>query len=154
MSVDAALLGGLAGLAAWLAVAYACHLAWPRRFTFNPLYFLGAAFTIETTQAYAIGLAIALAVSEAYALFLGALIFGFGAAGAGWFVGIAGGAALSVVTGATLAYSELLHRGVRSGNIGAPGMFAINHGRTGTATLIGWHLVFGLVAAAIYTISA
>lgn len=154
MSVAAALLGGLAGLAAWLAVAYGCHLAWPRRFTFNPLYFLGAALTIETTQAYAIGIAITLMVSEAYALFLGALVYGFDAGGMGWLVGAIGGAALSVVSGATLAYSELLHRGVRSGNLGAPGMFAINHGRVGVTALVGWHMVFGLVVGAVYSAMA
>jgi len=150
LNAAAALIGGLAGFAAWTIVAYSCHAVWPRRFTFNPLYFLGAAFTIETTAAYGLGLGVALVVSEAYALLIGALAYAFDAGGTAWLLGAAAGSAMTVMSGSTLAYAGLLHRGVRSGLVGAPGPMAVRHGSAGVSALFGWHAMFGLMTGLVY----
>ncbi len=148
---DAAVVAGLiAGAATLLAVILMLAVR-PRTFPFNPLYLTGSAVSIETLPAYGFGLVVWFAVSAGYGCITAAVLTGFEVSGTQIAFGAATSLFLSVITGTTLAYSRSLNRSIRSGMVGDPGPFLLRYGRASALQLIAAHIVFGALAAEIYT---
>ncbi len=150
LDVAAAALSGLAAMPVALAGLYLLLVVRPTTFSFNPLYLAGAAITIGTGPAYAIGLVAAAAVGAGFGIVVGGLLNGLEIDSVSWAWGALIGTALSVVTGTTLGQLRLVHKSIRNGQLGEPGLFAINHGRATVVALIAAHTGFGAVASALY----
>ncbi len=84
-----------------------------------------------------------------------ALIYAFlwskGIGSPGWLSGLIFGAAHWLVVGLMMGVIPIVHAGIKSGDVEAPGLWMINQG--GMLSFVGGlmgHLVFGLVVALVY----
>jgi hypothetical protein len=85
-----------------------------------------------------------------------ALIYAFlwsnGIGASTWLYGLVFGAAHWLIVGVIMAMIPMLHVGIRSGSVKAPGMYMIGNGG-GMKAFIGGlmgHMIFGLVVALVY----
>lgn len=124
----------------------------PTRFPVNPLYLMGSAFSIDTTAAYGLGLSLILLSGIAYGIVVSAVLTGFEAESLEFLWGAIAGAALSVVSGTTLAYARTLNRAVRSGQVGDPGPFLVRYGKPSVGQFTVAHVLFGAVSAQVYSL--
>lgn len=146
--MTAGLVGGLAALTLVMAMLYSS----PRRFPLHPLYLIGSMFTIETTAALLSGLTTILVIAGLYGLVIAALFNGFDASGLLPLWGAVAGAALSIVTGTSLAYMRVISPAVRKGQVGDPGPFLARYGSWSVTQVIVAHALFGMVAGFIYAV--
>ena len=148
--IGPALMAGMITAIALLILMIVMLALAPTRFPLNPLYLTGSAFSIDTTVAYSFGLGVLLLIGAAYGVFVSAVFTGFQVAEFEFLWGAPTGAALSVVTGTTLAYGRSFNRAVRAEQVGDPGPFLICYGRWSVTQLIGSHILFGMIAGAVY----
>lgn len=146
----------IAGLSAWLvASAVLAIWEWSRRnadiHLLNPLDLAGGIITDQPPLKHIIGALLLLITGQGYAIFISAFIYAWESYDYAWLIGIATGLALSVVSGVTLAYARLWHRGVRDGSRRHPRAFALGLSREAAIQLFVAHLIFGAVAGTVYT---
>jgi hypothetical protein len=146
----AAVIAGLAAGAISLVVTLALLLWRPRVFPLHPLYLVGSVFTIETTAAILSGLVAVLVVSAAYGTVIAALFNGFDASSWLPLWGAVAGAALSILTGVSLAYFRTVSPAARKGLVGDPGPFLLRYGKWQAAAMVLTHIVFGAITGALY----
>lgn len=152
LNTSAAIIAGVSSGAVALVVTMAM-LAWsPKRFPLHPLYLVGSTFSIETTSAMFNGLVVILSVAGAYGIVIAGLFVGFDASSLLPAWGGLAGAALSILTGTSIAYLRVVNPAIRKGLVSDPGPFLIRYGGWSPIQVIAVHVVFGAVAGAIYSI--
>ncbi len=80
-----------------------------------------------------------------------AFLWSIGIGSPGWISGLIFGSAHWLVVGLMMAVIPIVHAGIKSGDVEAPGLWMINQG--GMLSFVGGlmgHIVFGLVVALVY----
>lgn len=146
----AAVIAGLVGTAVMTMVLYMGIAMMPRQMTMNILYMEGSMMTRSVGPAYVVGAMMHLGMGIAFAIIHTALYGAFNLESglAGW--GLLFGGAHWLVVGMGLGMLPTMHPLMRSGEMEAPGAFAI---RSPIGTRMGFfmlHLIFGLVVGLVY----
>ncbi|MCK5793715.1 MAG: hypothetical protein KAH12_03355 [Anaerolineales bacterium] len=82
-----------------------------------------------------------------------AFLWSLGIGSASWFVGLLFGIGHWLVVGVMFALIPIMHAGIKSGEVEEPGMWMTNQG--GLMAFVGGlmgHMIFGIVAALIYSL--
>ncbi len=174
MDVGAAILGGLVGGGAMIAILYPMMWMMPSQMKMNLLKLLGTMFVPVGAAAYVVGMMMHAMMSVGFGLVHGALLEGVGAesVGAGIGLGVLFGLAHAVITGSMLGIMPLMHlrmlpakpklmpamAGMAPGPdeelLDPPGFFGLNYPMPTVMGFFMLHIVFGLVVGAIYGAAA
>lgn len=147
-----AIVAGISGGAVAVALTIVMLAVAPKRFPLHPLYLVGSIFSIETTSALLNGLLVILSISGAYGIVIAALFVGFETSSFLPLWGGLAGAALSILTGTSVAYLRVVNPAIRKGLVGDPGPFVIRYGGWQVAAVVLSHVIFGLVTGAVYAV--
>ena len=150
MSLDIAIIGGLMGTIAAVLFLQIWEVARPRHDNIRIVMMIGSAFTTKPFAQQFYGRFVLFLVGICYGIFTSAVIYAFESESIGWLVGPVVSVLLWVLTGATLTYFRILHPKIRSGEIKAPGPFALGYSRQSAVMLLVAHLIFGTVCGAVY----
>lgn len=146
----AAVIAGLVGTAVMTMVLYMGIAMMPRQMTMNILYMEGSMVARALMPAYVLGGMMHLGMGIMFAIIHTALYQAFNLESGlvGW--GVLFGGAHWLVVGMGLGMLATMHPLMRSGEMEAPGAFAI---RSPIGTRMGFlmvHLLFGLVVGLVY----
>ncbi len=152
MDFPAMLGAGLLGGLAMTAVLYMGIAMMPSQMKMNLLYLLGTMMFKQTMVVYMMGIMAHAAMSILFALIhvgiyeavdletnLAAwgLLFGFGH---------------YMVSGMAMGMMPMMHAGIRSGNVQAPGAFATGYPKATSMGFLMLHLLFGVLVAVFYDV--
>ena len=110
---------------------------------------LGSMFSARTNQA--LGWTMHLMMGIVFALIY-ALLWSSGISAATWVGGLIFGVAQWLVVGMVMGMMPMMHVGIKSGAVKAPGLWMTNNGglMAFTGGLVG-HMIFGIVIALVYS---
>ena len=174
MNVGAAILGGIVGGGAMIAILYPMMWMMPEQMKMNLLKLLGTMLVPVGAAALVAGLMMHAMMSAGFGLIHGALLEGVGAdsVGAGLALGILFGLAHAVITGSMLGVMPLMHPRMRPAQpklipamagmapgpdeelLDPPGFFGLNYPMPTVMGFFMLHIVFGLIVGAIYGAAA
>ena len=145
-----AILAGLVGGAAMAAALYAGVLMLPNQMKMNLFMLLGSMMLPVGAAAFVAGAMMHVMMSIVFGLAHGAVFAAadINSSEAAW--GLLFGAAHWVMSGMALAMLPLVHPRVRSGEIDAPGPFALGYPPMTAMGFLMLHLLFGVVVGVIY----
>lgn len=152
MSLDIAIIGGLMGTIAAILFLQIWEVARPTHDNIRIVPVIGSAFTSKPFGQQVIGRGVLFLVGIFYGIFTSAVIYAFESEAIGWLLGGFVSVLLWVLTGVTLTYFRILHPKMRSGEMKAPGPFALAYSRRSAVMLLVAHLIFGTVCGAVYGI--
>lgn len=146
----AAVVAGLVGGAAMVALLYMGIAAMPNQMRMNLLRLLGTMMLPDGTMAYAAGLMIHAMMSIAFALAHVGLYQAFDLDSnlAAW--GLLFGAVHWVIVGMALGMMPMMHLGIRNRIIQAPGAFALSYPIMTAIGFLMLHLLYGVIVGAVY----
>ncbi len=150
MSLDVAIIGGLMGTIAAVLFLQICEVARPSHDNVRLVTMIGSAFTSKPFGQQFFGRLVLFLIGICYGIFTSAVIYAFEFETIALLVGAFVSVLLWVLTGATLTYFRILHPKIRSGEIKAPGPFALGYSRQSAVMLLVAHLIFGTVCGAVY----
>lgn len=174
MDIGAAILGGIVGGAAMIAILYPMIWMIPAQMKMDLLKLLGTMFVPIGATAYAVGMMMHMMMSVAFGVIHGAVLEGVGveSVGAGIGLGVLFGVAHAVITGSMLGVMPLMHlrmrpvqpklmpamAGIAPGPdeelLDPPGFFGLNYPMPTMMGFFMLHIVFGLIVGAIYGAAA
>ncbi len=149
-SAGAAIGGGLVATAVMTAMLYMGIALMPRWMTMNLLYMLGTMMTRGTTTAYLVGAMMHGSMGVVFALaHVGVYqVFGLESGLLGW--GILFGFLHWIGFGVGLGMVGTVHPLMRTGQLAAPGAFALNYPAATAAGALMLHLVYGALVGVLY----
>lgn len=170
MSVEGAVVGGLIGGAAMVAVLYSMNWMLPEQMKMNLLLILGAMVVPIGAMAYVVGLMIHAMMSIAFGLIHGGILeaSGVDAVGAGIGLGVLLGFVHAVIVGMALGMMPLVHPRMRPlqgkllpAMVGVspapeeevldpPGFFGLNYPPLTVMGFFMLHIMYGLIVGASY----
>ncbi len=170
MNAGVAILGGLIGGVAMVAVLYTAIWMMPRQMKMNFLLIVGTMFVPVGAAAYGVGLAVHLMMSAAFGLVHGGLIEAAGvtSAGEGAAYGALFGLGHAVIAGVALGMMPLLHPRMRPEQpklipafagggaasdeelLDPPGFFGLNYPPLTVMGFVMLHVMFGVIVGASY----
>lgn len=150
MSFDIAVVAGLIGTVAALLFMQVWEVARPEHRHIRIVALLGSAFTKKAIWQQIAGRVGLFAIGVCYSIFLSAVVYAFELEPMGWLVGLIVGVLLWIFSGISLTYFRLLHPRIRSGEMSAPGPFALGYSRTSAFILLVAHLLFGVFGGTVY----
>ena len=170
MNFGAAVLGGLVGGAAMIAILYPMMWMIPSQMKMNLLKLLGTMFVPVGAAAYVVGMMMHAMMSVGFGLIHGALLEGVGveSVGAALGLGVLFGLAHAVITGSMLGVMPLMHLRMRPAQpklmpamagiapgpdeelLDPPGFFGLNYPMPTVMGFFMLHIVFGVVVAGLY----
>ncbi len=174
MDIGAAILGGIVGGVAMIAILYPMMWMMPGLMKMDLLKLLGTMFVPFGVAAYAVGMMMHMMMSVGFGLIHGGLLEGVGAdsAGAGLAVGVLFGLGHAAITGMMLGLIPLMHLRMRPAQpklmpaipgiapgpdeelLDPPGFFGLNYPMPTVMGFFMLHIVFGLIVGAIYGAAA
>jgi hypothetical protein len=143
--LSAVIAGVVASLVFSIVLAMAPRLGMPRM---DIVSLLGSMFSAKSNQA--LGWMMHLIMGVVFAL-LYAFLWSSGISGATWVGGLIFGAVQWLVVGMVMGMMPMMHVGIKSGSVKAPGLWMTNNG--GLMAFMGGlvgHMVFGTVIALSY----
>lgn len=147
MNVFGAIIAGLAGTAALtMVMSMAPKMGMPEM---DIVGMLGSMFGKSNRT---LGMVIHFMMGIVFALVY-AYLWSIGTGGATWLNGLIFGAVHWLIVGMAMAMIPMMHAGIKSGAVKAPGMWMTNNG--GMKAFVGGlmgHMVFGLVAVFVYNL--
>ncbi len=149
-----AILAGLIGGAAMAVILYVGNFAFPKQMKMNLFMMLGTMLLPVGAAAMIMGAAAHGVMSVVFGLIHGAVYAGadIDSAEAAW--GLLFGVAHWGVVGAALGMLPLIHPRVRSGQIAAPGFYALRFPPMTAMGFLVLHLLFGVIVGALYGVWA
>lgn len=170
MSVEGAIVGGLIGGAAMIAVLYAMIWMMPEQMKMNLLLILGTMAVPVGAMAYVVGLMMHAMMSVGFGLIHGAILAAFDvdSVGVGIGLGVLFGFGHALVVGMMLGIMPLMHPRMRplQGKLlpamagispapgeellDPPGFFALNYPPLTVVGFLMLHLMFGVIVGAFY----
>lgn len=150
MSLDIAIIGGLMGTVAAVLFLQIWEVARPTHDNIRIVAVIGSAFTAKPFGQQVFGRGILFLVGVCYGIFTSAVIYAFELEATAWLWGAFVSVLLWVLTGVTLTYFRILHPKMRSGEMKAPGPFALEYSRQSAVMLLVAHLIFGTVCGVVY----
>lgn len=169
MNAESAVLAGLAGGMAMVAMLYMAIWMLPRQMKMNLLLLIGTMFAPVGATAYGLGLMVHLMMSGVFGLAHGALLesAGVSSIGAGVGYGALFGLVHALAAGAALGMMPMVHPRLKSraaltpalaGGPGrpdeelleAPGFFGLNYPLMTTMGFFALHLMFGVIVGVVY----
>lgn len=170
MSVEGAVLGGIIGGAAMVAVLYPMIWLLPQQMKMNLLLIIGTMFVPAGALAYVVGFMVHGMMSVVFGLIHGAVLAGVGveSAGAGVGLGVLFGFVHALIVGMMLGMMPLMHLRMRPEQpklvrafvggapapdeelLDPPGFFALNYPPLTVMGFVMLHIMFGLIVGAIY----
>ncbi|MBI5290150.1 MAG: hypothetical protein HY873_14350 [Chloroflexi bacterium] len=170
MNAEVAIIAGLIGGAAMVAMLYAAMWLLPDQIRMNLLLLVGTMFAPASGAAYGIGFMIHMMMSGAFGLAHGALIESAGvtSAGAGAGYGAVFGLGHALAAGMALGMMPALHPRMRKSEhaltpafaggpgpsngelLEPPGFFGLNYPRMTTAGFFALHVMFGVIVGVGY----
>ena len=174
MDIGAAILGGVVGGAAMIAILYPMIWMIPSQMKMDLLKLLGTMFVPVGAAGYAGGMMMHMMMSVAFGLIHGGVLEGVGAdsVGAGLGLGVLFGVVHALITGAMLGVMPLMHlrmrplqpklmpalAGIAPGPdeelLDPPGFFGLNYPMPTVMGFFMLHIVFGLIVGAFYGAAA
>ncbi len=150
MSLDIAILGGLIGTVAAVLFLQIWEVARPSHNEIRVVALIGSAFTQNSFRQQLVGRAVLFVIGAFYGIFISAVAYAFELEHLAWLVGAVVAILLWVLTGVTLTYFRLLHPRIRSGEMKAPGPFALGYSRRSATMLLIAHVIFGVACGVVY----
>ncbi len=150
MNLEVAILGGWIATIAAIIFLQSWEVARPSHDHVRIVTLIGSAFTPRPFPQQLIGRVILFVVGMCYGIFTSAVLYAFELEAVGWIFGIVVAIPLWMLTGISLTYFRLLHPRIRSGEMKAPGPFALGYSRQSAVMLLIAHLIFGLVCGFVY----
>lgn len=149
-SAGAAIGAGLVATGVMTAMLYMGIALMPQRMTMNLLYMLGTMMTRGTTAAYLVGAMMHGSMGVVFALsHVGAYqVFGLQSDLLGW--GVFFGFLHWIAFGVGLGMVGTVHPLMRTGQMAAPGAFALNYPAATVAGALMVHLVYGALVGVLY----
>jgi hypothetical protein len=147
-TIGAGLLGGLA----MTAILYMGIAMMPGQMKMNLLYLLGTMMFRQTTVVYMAGAMAHAGMSIVFALIHVGIYEAIGLDSnlAAW--GLLFGLAHYMAAGMALGMMPMMHAGVRSGVVRAPGVFAMGYPQGRAMGFLMLHLFFGLLVGVLYDV--
>jgi len=147
-TIGAGLLGGLA----MTAILYMGMAMMPGQMKMNLLYLLGTMMFRQKAVVYMAGAMAHAGMSIVFALIHVGIYeaIGLDSSLAAW--GLLFGLAHYMVAGMALGMMPMMHAGVRSGVVRAPGAFAMGYPRGTAMGFLMLHLLFGLLVGVLYDV--
>ena len=150
LNLGNAVAAGLAGTAVMTVLLYMGIAAMPRQMTMNILWMEGSMVARDRTAGYAAGLMMHAVMGILFAVIHAAFYQAFDVTSglASW--GLVFGAVHWLIVGFALGMLPSVHPLMKSGQLAAPGAFAL---KSPLLTVMGFlmlHLVFGLVVGTVY----
>ncbi len=146
-----AIASGLIGGAVMAALLYMGIAMIPSQMKMNLFRLLGTMALPDGTAAYVLGGMVHAMMSIVFGLIHVGLYTALDLESslAAW--GLLFGAVHWLIVGMGLGMIPVMHRGIRSGNIDAPGFYALSYPRMTTMGFLMLHLVYGVLVGAFYT---
>lgn len=152
--VVSAVIAGLAGGSAMIVILYGGIAMMPEQMKMNLLRLLGTMMLPDGTMAYVAGAMIHAVMSVVFALIHVGFYSALGLENDLLLWGLLFGAVHWMVAGMAMGMMPMLHAGIKSGTVEAPGFFALSHPMMTTAGFLVLHLLFGVVVAMVYSVLA
>jgi hypothetical protein len=145
-----AILAGLVGGAVMAAILYMGIIMLPQQMKMNLFMMLGTMMLPAGVAAFAMGAMIHAGMSVAFGLAHGAVFaaLDIDSAQAAW--GLLFGLGHWAIVGMALGMLPLMHPRIRSGEIDAPGFYALSYPLMTAMGFLMLHLVFGVIVGALY----
>lgn len=145
-----AILAGLIGGAVMAVIVYMGIAMMPQQMKMNIFMLLGSMALPVGAVAFVMGGMMHGVASLVFGLIHGAVFAAadIDSAEAAW--GLLFGAVHWVVAGMAMGMMPMMHRGIREGEIEAPGPFALNYPPMTAMGFLMLHLVFGVIVGALY----
>ncbi|MCH8051067.1 MAG: hypothetical protein IIC86_03505 [Chloroflexi bacterium] len=145
-----AILAGLIGGTAMAAILYMGILMLPQQMKMNLFAMLGTMVLPAGAAAFVMGGMVHAVMSIVFGLVHGAVFAAtdIDSGEAVW--GLLFGLVHWVIVGMALGMLPLMHRGIRDGEIDAPGFYALNYPPMTVMGFLMLHLVFGVIVGALY----
>ena len=145
-----AILAGLVGGTAMAAMLYMGILMFPQQMKMNLFAMLGTMVLPAGAAAFVMGAMAHAAMSVVFGLAHGAVFAAtdIESSEAAW--GLLFGLVHWAGTGMALGMLPLMHRGIRDGEMDAPGFYALNYPPMTAIGFLMLHLVFGVIVGALY----
>lgn len=145
-----AILAGLIGGTVMAALLYMGILMAPQQMKMNLFAMLGTMVLPAGTAAFLMGAMVHVGMSVILGLAHGAVfaVADIDSNEAAW--GLLFGLVHWVIVGMALGMLPLMHRGIRDGEIDAPGFYALNYPPMTAMGFLMLHLVFGVIVGALY----
>ena len=150
MSLEIAIIGGLMATIAAILFLQIWEVARPSHHHVRIVTLIGSAFTRKPILQQLMGRAVLFSIGICYGIFTSAVVYAFELEAVGWIFGIVVAIPLWMLTGISLTYFRLLHPLIRTGEMKAPGPFALGYSRQSAVMLLIAHLIFGLVCGFVY----
>ena len=145
-----AILAGLIGGAAMAAILYMGILMMPRQMKMNLFMMLGSMVLPVGAAAFVMGAMVHAGMSVALGLAHGA-VFALADIDSDWAAwGLLFGFVHWAIVGMALGMMPLMHPRIRSGEIDAPGFYALRYPPMTAMGFLMLHLVFGVIVGALY----
>ena len=147
----AAVAAGLIGGAIMALLLYLGIAVVPTQMKMNLFRLLGTMLLEEGTAAYVLGGMVHAMMSVVFGLIHVALYTAFDLESnlAAW--GLLFGVGHWMIVGMALGMMPIMHRGIRSGSIEAPGFYALSYPRMTAMGFLVLHLVYGVLVGVFYT---
>ena len=145
-----AIVAGLIGGGVMAAMLYMGNFLLPNQMKMNLFMMLGSMMLPVGAAAFVMGAMVHLANSVLFGLIHGALYAAFDIDSAEWAWGLLFGLAHWAAVGMALGMMPLMHPRVRSGEIDAPGFYALNFPPMTAMGFLMLHLIFGVLVGVLY----
>ena len=145
-----AILAGIVGGVVMAAILYMGNFLLPNQMKMNLFMMLGTMMLPVGTAAFVMGAMVHLVNSVIFGLIHGALYAAFDIDSAEWAWGLLFGLVHWAGVGMALGMMPLMHPRVRSGEIDAPGFYALNFPPMTAMGFLMLHLVFGVLVGVLY----